>query len=204
MSEADLRRLRNDLETMRQAAGLTLPFDWPDVWLMLGLIPAGAILAAWATFGAEQYLVAGMAPALLLALASGFRWGRRWRKEEGRVAWRRETAFAWTSAILFGVGILAYILWGRSAGLSVAGLKGAGMAAFGLVCGVLALSNRARRYYLAGALVLIPLGLIIPFCSSRQTLIAGGVALMAAGLMGGLIQAWQLRAVRRDHERTTD
>jgi hypothetical protein len=54
--------------------------------------------------------------------------------------------------------------------------------------------------YLAGAIALIPLGLIIPFCSSRQTLLAGGVAMMAAGLMAALIQAYQLRAARRYHE----
>ncbi len=204
MSEADLRRLRNDLEAMRQAAGLTLPFDWMDVWLTLGLIPAGAFMAAWAAFGVERYLLAALVPALLLALASGFWWGKRWRKEERRRAWRRETTFATIASVLCGLGILAYTFWGKRMGLSVASLKGAGMVSFGLVLVVLALSSPARRFHLAGAMAVIPLGLVIPFCSSQQTLVAGGLAMMAAGLMAALIQTSQLRAVRRDHERTAD
>ena len=200
MSEAELRRLRSDLETVQQAAGLTLPFDWVDVWLTLGLVPAGAAMALWGRFGVEQYLLAALVPVLLLALASGLWWGKRWRREGNKRAWRRETTFAWISAAVFGLGILAYILWGQRAGLSVASLKGLGMVAFGLVCAVLALSSPARRWYWAGTLALIPLGLILPFCSSRQTLIAGGGAMMAAGLLGALIQAWQLRAVGRNHE----
>jgi hypothetical protein len=204
MSEADLRRLRNDLETMQQAAGLTLPFDWPDVWLTLGLIPAGAAMALWATFGGEQYLLVALVPALLLALASGFGWGKRWRREANRRAWRRETVFAWAAAILVGLAVAGYILWGKQVGLSVATLKGAGMVSFGLVWSVLAFTSPARRSYLAGALALIPLGLVFPFCSSRQMLLAGGLAMMAAGLIGALIQAYQLRAARGDHERNAD
>ena len=200
MSEAELRRLRDDLNTMHQAAGLTLPFDWPDVWLTLGLIPAGAAMALWGAFGVEQFLLAALVPALLLALVSGIRWGKRWRKEGNRQAWRRETTFAWITAILFGLGIAGYILWGKQVGLSVASLKGAGMVAFGLVSGVLALSSPARRFYLAGVVALIPLGLVIPFCSSRQTLLAGGVAMIVAGLMAAGIQAWQLRDLGRNHD----
>jgi hypothetical protein len=201
MSDADLRRLRSDLDTMKQAAGLTLPFDWMDVWLALSLVPAGAAMALWAAFCAERYLLASLVPAVLVAVASGTWWGKRWRKEGNRCAWRRETTFAWTTGILTGLGVGGYIFWGIHAGLSVASLKGAGMFSFGLVNGVVALTSPARRMYLAGALVLIPLGLIIPFCSSRQTLLAGGLAMMAAGLIAALIQASQLRAARRDHER---
>jgi hypothetical protein len=185
---------------MKQATGLTLPFDWMDVWLALGLIPAGAAMALWATFCEERYLLAALVPAVLVALAGGTWWGKRWRKEANRHAWRRETTFAWTSGILAGLAVAGYIFWGIYAGLSVASLKGAGMFSFGLVCGVLAVTSPARRMYLAGTLVLIPLGLIIPFCSSRQTLLAGGLAMMAAGLVAASIQAYQLRAARRDHE----
>lgn len=204
MSEAELRRLRTDLETMRQAAGLTLPFDWLDVCLTLALIPAGGVMAAWAAFGVERYLLAGLVPALLLALASGFWWGKRWRKEGQRRAWRRETSFAWMSAAVFGLGILAYVLWGQRAGLSLASLKGAAMVSFGLVCAVLALSSPARRFYFAGTLALVPLGLVLPYCSSRETLLAGGLAMSVAGLIAALIQAAQLRAARRNHERAAN
>lgn len=201
MSDADLRRLRSDLETMQQAAGLALPFEWMDVWLSLGLIPAGAAMALWSAFCEERYLLVGLVPLLLAGLAGGFWWGKRWRKEEKRLAWRREAKFAWITAILVGMGVGGYMFWGIKAGLSLDTLKGAAMVSFGLFWGALGLSSRARRPNLAAALALIPLGLVLPFCSSQQTMIAGGFAVMAAGLFAALIQASQLRAARRDHER---
>jgi hypothetical protein len=204
MSEAELRRLRDDLDTIQQAAGLTLPFDWADVRLTLGLIPAGAAMALWAALSEEEYLLAALVPALVLALASGFWWGKRWRKQAKRHAWRRETIFASTSAILVGLAVAGYILWGKQVGLSVATLKGAGMVSFGLVLAVLAVTCPARRSYLAGALVMMPLGLAFPFCSGRQMLLVGGFALMAAGLIGALIQAFQLRAAGGNHERNAN
>lgn len=204
MSDADLRRLRNDLETMRQAAGLTLPFDWMDVWLTLGLVPAGAAMALWSAFCEERYLLVGLVPVVLLALVSSFWWGKRWRKEEKRLAWRRETKFASITAIAVGMGVGGYMFWGIKAGLSFATLKGAAMVLFGLFFGGLGLSSPARRPQLGAALALIPLGFLFPFCSSQQTMIAGGLAMMAAGLMAALIQAYQLRAAGRDHERNAN
>jgi hypothetical protein len=200
MSDADLRRLRSDLETVQQAAGLTLPFDWMDVWLALALVPAGAAMALWATFCDERYLLVSLVPAVLVALASGTWWGKRWRKEGNRQAWRRETTFGWITGILLGLCVGGYMFWGIHVGLSLAALKGAGMVSFGLAWGVLGLSSPARRPYLAAAAALIPLGLVFPFCSSQQTMIAGGLAMMAAGLIAALIQSYQLRAAGRNHE----
>ena len=42
---SELERVRGDLEAMREAAGLGLPFGWEDVWLNLALVPCGAMLA---------------------------------------------------------------------------------------------------------------------------------------------------------------
>jgi hypothetical protein len=201
MSDADLRRLRSDVETMQQAAGLRLPFEWMDVWLSLGLIPAGGALALWSAFCEERYLLVGLIPVLLAGLAGGFWWGKRWRKEENRFAWRRETKFAWITAIIVGMGVGGYMFWGIKAGLSFDTLKGAAMVSFGLFWGGLGLTSPARRPQLAAALALIPLSFVLPFCSSQQTMIAGGFAVMAAGLFAALIQASQLHAARRDHER---
>lgn len=204
MSDADLRRVQKDLETMQQAAGLTLPFDWMDVWLALGLVPAGAAMALWSAFCTERYLLVGLIPVLVLALAGSFWWGKRWRKDANRRAWRREIAFGWITAILLGLGVGGYMFWGITAGLSLAALKGAGMVSFGLAWGVLGLTSPARRPYLAAAAALIPLGLVFPFCSSQQTMIAGGLAMIVAGSMAALIQAYQLRAIGRGHEPNTD
>ncbi len=50
MGESQLDRIRGDLETIREAAGLGLPFGWEDVWISLALVPCGVILAVVGTF----------------------------------------------------------------------------------------------------------------------------------------------------------
>src|SRR5262245_43436379 len=67
MSDLDVRRLREDLDAIELAAGLTLPFRWADVWQTLAMAPAGALLAAWAYFGPPEYLAVGLVPLVLLA-----------------------------------------------------------------------------------------------------------------------------------------
>lgn len=116
MSEADLRRLRNDLETVQEAAGLTLPFDWADVWVALTLVPAGAVFTAVGAFVPIRWMLLCLVP--------------------------------FTAA-------------------------------------------------------LVPYGIVVPLCSSREKIIYGGCAIMLAGLVAAAIQAGQLVHARRRHEPTS-
>jgi hypothetical protein len=199
MSEAELRRLRADLETMERAAGLELPFGWGDVALALALVPAGAVLAAWAAWGPDRLLLWALVPVLLPAAASLWLWRRLRRRQEG-VAWRREQAFSWAWCLFMGAGMLAYIFWGESRGLPIGTLTGASIYFFGLLCAVLALTGRGRRALLGGALALVPYGMLIPLCGRQEKVILGGCAVMAAGLAAAAIQAGQLVLARRSHE----
>jgi hypothetical protein len=51
MSEAEIDRIRKDINTIREAGGLDLPFDWEDVWLALALVPCGLVLSAAGALG---------------------------------------------------------------------------------------------------------------------------------------------------------
>src|SRR5437868_545047 len=73
MDATDLRRLRDDLETLHQAAGLGLPFDQTDVWLTLAMTPAGMFLALWALLAPATGFAVGLAPLLGLATAAAVR-----------------------------------------------------------------------------------------------------------------------------------
>ena len=79
------------------------------------------------------------------------------------------------------------------------GIPGAAACYFlGITCILLGLSARARRVYFAGAVSLIPFGLMIPLCSNQQMVAAvGGLAVLLAGLTTGAILAWQLRTLQR-------
>src|SRR5262245_14497841 len=117
MSDAELRRLREDLDTMQQAAGMGLPFEWPDVWEALVLVPAGGFLAAWAFLAPADWLVLGLAPLLLLALAAGAR--RAWRRlhSETPPTARREHSFAIVSSLVIVGGLALYFVWVKKFGL---------------------------------------------------------------------------------------
>ena len=204
MSDAELRRLRDDLDTMQQAAGMGLPFEWPEVWETLALVPAGGFLAAWAFLGPADWLILGLVPLLLLALTAGARraWSRL-RSETPPTA-RRERSFAMVSGLVIVAGLTLYFIWVKKFGL-VYGPPGTIAVFFlGLICLLLGLSGRQRRVCLAGAAALIPYALVAPLCGNQQQAITvGGLTVMLAGLLAAAIMAWQLRGSRGSHEPAT-
>ena len=196
MSEGELRRVRNDLEVMEQAAGLRLPFGWADVWLTLLVVPCGAFLSAWAAFAPGERRWLGVLPLLGLFLAIAT---RRTRQSGRGAASRREYRFAAVSVLVLAAGMAALIVWEKTLGLPYRAVRGAGLALAGVMLIPLALTSRARRSALAGAAALIPFGLVAPLCSPTQLAVVGGFATMLAGLLAAAIQAWQLRTDRREH-----
>src|SRR5436190_12085106 len=110
MSDAEVRRLRADLEVMEHVAGLRLPFAWPDVWLALALVPCGAALAVWAAFGPSGKAAWGLVPLLLVALIAARRWSVRRRNLEGK---RPRRAAELLAGLAVGAALPALVLWER-------------------------------------------------------------------------------------------
>src|SRR6476646_6841180 len=154
MSDAELRRLREDLDTVQQAAGLELPFDWDDVWWALALLPAGAILSAWAYFGPADYYRFGLVPLVLLGLNFG---GHRvWKHRCGNPtpSQRRHITIDTTKVLVVAVAMAGYLIWEKILGLP--GSTGGAIACFflGILCTVAGSSSRADRVAFAGTLAL--------------------------------------------------
>jgi hypothetical protein len=198
MSQAELRRMREDLDIIEQAAGLALPFRWTDVWQTLAMAPAGVLLAAWAYFGPAEYLGVGLLPLLLLALVAGVR--HLWKPLTSELApgARREKLFDMVSNVVIAAGLAGSFLWAKKFGLAP-GVVGAVACYFlGFTCFLLGLTAPARRVYFAGAVSLIPFGLMIPLCGNQQMVAAvAGLAVLVAGLTAVAILAWQLRTSPR-------
>jgi hypothetical protein len=204
MSEAELARVRQDLETIRQAAGLQLPFGRADVWQTLALVPGGLLLAAWAYFGPEPYLVLGLVPLLLVVLVAGYRHFGKLRGKGPTQAPLQEHTFDTISTLVVIAALAGYLIWEKKLGLPSSTVGGVACYFLGVLCAVLGLTHRNRRVYFAGALALIPFGLVIPLCTGKPMVTAvGGLALVVAGLAGAAILAWQLHVSRRDHEPAT-
>jgi hypothetical protein len=201
MSDADLSRLRRDLDVIQSAAGLEPPFGQSEIWLSLALVPSGAIIAAWAAFGPYDYISVSLLPLLLSFLAYVGVWGLRYRRH---VRERREHTFEAVSAVAFLAAMACLVAWDRMFGLPRGAVMGAGFTLAGIMFIPLAFSSPVRRVCLACPVLLIPVGLALPFCTRQQTYLVAGLAVMVSGLVGTGIMAWQLRASRRGHGPTTD
>jgi hypothetical protein len=196
MSDADIRRLRQDLEVIEQAAGLRLPFGWPDVWLALALAAAGLFLSAWGWVVPVGQAAWGLVPVGLVALASLKRWLGQWRQG---VSTRRERIFETVSILTALGGLVVLILWEKWLGLPSSVARGGALFLLGVVFIPVGLSAPGRRPALAVSVSLIPFGLLMPLLSPVHRTVPGGLFVATAGLAGAAIMAWQLRAEGRRH-----
>jgi hypothetical protein len=200
MSEAELSRLRRDLDVIQNAAGLELSFGWGEVKQTLALIPCGAIIVAWAAFGPWEYIFGSLLPCLLLAVIAVGRSLFQYRRSAGR----RERKFDLWMTVLFLLAVAVLMTWERTLGLPRLAVRGAAFFIAGVMSLAVSFTSPARRAYCAGAVALIPFSLALPLCTELQIALAGGCAMMVAGLVAGGIMAWQLRGQGRGYERSTD
>ena len=193
MSQAEINRIREDLETIREAAGLGLPFGWEDVWLNLAGVPCGLIVSAAGVFGAPEWRTLMAMPALGMVVAAvGLRY--RFRRSTGRSpVRRREYDLAFGAYLLYGVLTDVFLAWAASSGQPTRIMEGFATAMGGALFAVLAATSPGRRYWSAAAVVFIASGLVQPHCSPRQLDVTAGAALVVLGLLTAAIQAGQLR-----------
>jgi hypothetical protein len=192
MSQPDLDRVRNDLETIRNAAGVGLPFSRDDVRTGLWCAACGLLICAWAVIGPREsrwllYIPLSIA---VLACAHSYVTARRKRHHEP-VRWREHRLSIIASAVAVPAAI-GYLFWERHVGVP-RGMSGAASVFFiGVGLTVFAMLEPRRRYFLGGAIPLMAFGLAIPLCSPSGIVMAGGLC-MAVGCFGGaVIQSWQL------------
>ena len=199
MSHADLNRVRDDLETMKEAAGVGLPFGREDVRAGMWCAVCGILISAWALLGPWEYRWVILAP-LSLAVVGGFRasvTARRQRAVEP-VRWREHRLSGIVAVVAVPLAI-GYTQWERQLGFPRELVGAASVFFVGVGALVFAVVNRKRLYYVGAAIPLMTFGLAIPLCSASQVVIAGGLCLMAGGLATAGIQHWQLRSYEKDY-----
>jgi small-conductance mechanosensitive channel len=199
MSGADsVARIRSDLETIRRAAGIELPFGRVDVWLNLALVPAGAALAGWAMAAPAARLVPyGALPAILVSCA--LVWLRyRYRRATGRsAARRREYTFHIALMVALPLVVLAYLAFERRLGVPPV-TRGASAVFFtGVMSVVLGAADRGKRSFIVSGLVLVLWAPLIPYSSDREVAAGAGIVMALAGLGGAAVQDYQLRRATR-------
>jgi len=199
METKELERVKSDIEIIKEAAGLELPFGWDSAFVNLILYP---ITGIWILI----YLYVAKKPtpfwvivtfAVVLGILGYLRF--RYRKSTGRSsAKRNEYGFTFYSNIAIGLVAGAYIFWARAKGLDTTTV-GAGLALMLGVFGVLlAIFMKGRLYYLGGSIPIILLGIsFLVWTTSKIVILNCCLALIIAGIAMGCIQAFQLKANER-------
>ena len=199
MSEPEISRLREDLEAIRQAAGLDLPFNRRDVWIMNPVLCAlGAAIACMDWWAPPQHPWVVFFP---LAVTAGVWFGlvrsshQRRAREPAR--WR-EMRYGLLQAFLVAPLLVAFVVWEKTLGMPRAAIGSSAAFFVGLALGWFGVIDATRRFYLGCAVPMIVFGLAIPFCDPRQIHVGAGLMLIAIGLASAAIQTWQLRRQRSD------
>jgi hypothetical protein len=193
MSQDHIERIRGDLETIRHAVGLELPFGRNDVRGNVWLATCGALIAIWSALAPwdSRWVVAiPLGLAVLGGLWSTVRAKRNRATTPSR--WR-EHRLAGMAALVFATMAVAYMRWERWTGMPREMVGAAGLFFICLGMLVVAMLDRRRRYYLGAAVPFMVLGLAIPLLTPNRVIIAVGLSLMFAGLAAASIQTLQLR-----------
>jgi hypothetical protein len=186
--ERELRRLRDDVTTLRSAMGLDPQWDRGDIRTHALLAGAALAAAAWP-------LLPHRLPAVLGCLAFAvpvWDWARRIRPSSDRSAreaaeWRDSMRVLWYVLPLTALGA-----WSRFVGLDAITIGGLMVFMMGLVLFGPAVSERGLLPLLPWALACMAGGLIMPLQIAPQLVVFSG-AIAAGALLAAICIRFELR-----------
>jgi hypothetical protein len=191
--DESIDRVRNDLKTLRRAAGLDLPFGRDDIRTNLWVAACGVLVAAWSALAPWEHrgmLALALAPAIAGALWSARAAHRQRATRPG--PWREHRMGILATLILLPF-VVGYMAWEKRLGIQREMAGAAAVFFVGVATLVVALTDRRRLSYLAAAVPLMAYGVVIPLLTRQQVIVAGGVCMTVACLSAAAIQTVQLR-----------
>jgi hypothetical protein len=194
MSKQEIERLKEDIEIIKEAAGLELPFGWEDVWLSLYLIPVGVWLALWRFLPFQLSRLWRVLPVAVLGIVYVFL-RIKYRRSTGRSPMRRRGY----SVVLFltpvlGLCAFGYLVWIVRSGRDFVSAVGGMWFFMGLMLLIFAFAERGRLFYLGWAIPVILFGIATTIWPGLSILEMNvGIVLIAAGSATATIQAYQLK-----------
>lgn len=193
MSQAHLDRVRDDLQTMRNAAGLDLPFGRFDalsnVWVGICglLVMLCGLLVPWEYRGAVSVPIC-------LAVAGGAWAGMRAKRDRAaRPASWREHKLGLVAALVVTPLAYGYIRWERHLGMPREMVGGAAVFFVGVGVLLVAITDPRRLYYVGGGLALMAAGAAIPTLAPAQVIAACGLSMAVGCFSAAAVQYAQLR-----------
>lgn len=204
MEQADIKRVREDLETMKRAVGTGLPIGRADVGLSLAWAAAGVPLVAWTAYAPPGRTALGLLivlPCLGVLLLSGFVAGKCRRDRAQSPAPWREHRFQWLAAAVLTPAFAGFLIWGLARGLSAESLVITALFMAGLGLLLVPVVDRSRLFYLGWAVFTMLFAVAIPLVAARYHGLLTGGWLILSGLSAAAIMLRQLN--RRQVEDAT-
>ena len=193
MSQEHFDRLRGDLEIVKNAAGLELPFGRDDIRTNLWVAGCGAMIIVWSALAPWEFRGVVAVPLVLAVL--GAVWSAR-RAQQDRAAkpapWREHRMGILAVCIILPM-VAVYMQWEKRLGMPREMVGAAAVFFVGVAALAVALTDRRRVSYLAAGVSLMAFGLAIPLLTRNQVIVAGGVCVTAACLCAAAIQTVQLQ-----------
>lgn len=200
MDNKEFERLKTDMEIIKEAAGLDLPFGWDAVLVNITLLPLMGIyyLIYYFSFSDRSSWLWSLVPLVFILGVMGYL-RVRYRKSTGRSAAKRnEYGFTFYSNVVIGLVAGGYFWWARAKGLNTTDVA-TGIILMGGVFGILlAFFMKGRLYYLGGSIPLVLWGgsMMIWNTDSIVVLYACLTAIIG-GIAMGCIQTIQIKASER-------
>ena len=194
MIKKELERVKEDIEIIKEAAGLELPFGWEDVWINLYLILVGAWLIIWRFLPYQLSRIWRVVPLAALIIVYVFL-RLKYRRSTGRSPVRRRDY----SVVLFltpvlGLCAFGYLVWVIRSGHDFVFAVGGMWFFAGLILLIFAFAERGRLFYLGWAITLILCGIAITIWPGLSVLEMNvGIVCVTASSSTAIIQAYQLK-----------
>ncbi len=198
METRELERVKADIEIIKEAAGLELPFGWEDVWLSVYLIPVGVWLAIWRFLPFQLSRLWRILPVAVIGIV--FVLLRiKYRRSTGRSPVRRRGYSVGLFACpVLGLCWFGYLVWVVRSGRDFVFAVGGMWFFMGLILLLFAFVERGRLFYLGWAIPMILCGIAITIWPELNMLEMNvGIVLIAASSATAAIQAYQLKRSAR-------
>ena len=198
METKEFERVKADIEIIKEAAGLELPFGWEDVWLSVYLIPVGVWLAIWRFLPFQLSRLWRILPVAVIVIVFVLL----------RIKYRRSTGRSPVRRRMYSVGLLAcpivglcgfgYLVWVIRSGRDFVFAVGGMWFFAGIMLLIFAFAERGRLFYLGWAIPIMLCGIAITIWPELNMLEMNvGIVLIAASSATAAIQAYQLKRSAR-------
>lgn len=202
MPVTELERVKQDIATIKQAAGLELPFGWDFAWLTLIGFPFVGIwfLVYRLMFEGRSVFILAVPGVLLLAACGYLRFKHR-RSTGSSTIKRREYGINFYGSIFILAATLVLFTWARRAGINIRHISGGVIIMCGLMVMVMAFESKQRLPNLGAAIPGILFGISIAVWPTAEAVIRNGcIMLIVAGPAMALIMMYQLKQAGQNND----